>query len=450
MSEEPRLKEVFEPSGTHNHLVFESVFNSGEPRFLFYDSNHGFTTAEGFNVGKERVLPLRRDDIPYEPYTVDKETIKTLTPISCNAEQLFLEVLGEYKTFLDLPESYLWLEAIETLETYQQHKLDTVGYLAHIGDADSGKSRALELHYFLDYRPFYTSNPTLPNVYRYLGYHGRGKGTILHDEAHELKDNRELVSLYCLGYRATAKWGRLVNTPEGYIIQKFFNIFSCKCFAGLYLPNSEPFKQRCIVVPMAKGDPEKDFITKEDIKRFGEIKLKLLAWRMISYYDSLPVIETVLKGRQKELWMGKLQLSNLAIPNPDNYVVRLATEETTRKIETIKTSLEAQLCRAIVLACNEEEGTAVPFASIWVTLAKVLEGEIVKPEGKAERIATPNFDFPITANRIGGMLSSVFGAQKYLLKGVGRVWAFDKTALQKLSKKYYVEEDLQWQQKTLA
>jgi hypothetical protein len=451
MSEEDKpKKEVYEPSGTLNNLVFESVFNNSEPKFLVYDSDHGFTTKEDFKVGNERALPLRRDDIPYEPYTVDKETLKTLTAEDCNAGQLFLEVLAEYKQFLDVPEPYLWLEAIQTLETYQQQKLQTVGYLAHIGDANSGKSRALELQYYLAYRPLYTLDPSAPNVYRYLGCHGQGRGTILQDEAHDLKYNRELLSIYCMGYRAASKYPRIVKTSEGELLQRYYNVFGCKCFAGLYLPNYEPFRQRCIVVPMAKGDPEKDEIISEDKERFGRLKLRLLAWKMISSREPLPVIDTVLKGRQKELWKGKLQLSSLAIPNPNNPVVKLATEDTTRKIETIKASLEAQLCRAVVLACNEEEGFAVPFAIIWVSLAKVLEGEISKPEGKAERISTPNFDFPITANRIGGMLSSVFDAQKHLLKGIGRVWSFDKTVLQKLAKKYFVEETLKCEQQTLA
>lgn len=70
----------------------------------------------------------------------------------------------------------------------------------------------------------------------------------------------------------------------------FFEIFSCKCFAGTWLPKDRAFRDRCIKIPMVEGQPEKDEIKDEDIERFGRLRLKLLAWRMMTYFEPLPEI----------------------------------------------------------------------------------------------------------------------------------------------------------------
>ena len=435
-------KIIYRPTGRSDHMLFESVFNEKKPNFLIFQDGK-FSLVPELNYGDEIIRPLTQEMFPYRPYTLDSEMLKILNSRILDVKELYDLVYGEYEVFLDLEPQYKTLETIQTLESYQQHKLMTTSYLYHHGDNDSGKSRALDIHNALDYRPLYS--PSLPpaDVYSFLGYHEDGNGTILEDEAEDLGKPRyeEKMKLYRVGYRKGATVPRIEFVGRGTRKQRFFKAFCCKTFAGLWLPRDKGFKQRCIPISMVEGDPEKDEFIREDFPRFNRIKVMLLAHRMKTYFDIIPKIETGLSGRIKELWKPKLQVAYEL--KAYDVISALAKEVLKRKEEQRRNCLEAYITRAVIVGYRLFKGREIPFSSIWELLKKNL-GIAVKNELKDGRdvvigVSTSLFG-KVSKTTIGLKLGSIFGAEKHLRSNLGRTWRFDKGKLLKLAKKYRLED----------
>lgn len=433
--EDKSPKTVMRPCGVLQNIVFESITNDNHPAFLVYEPNTGFTFAKELHEDNLVLTPMGAEDIPYIPYFANKELIQSLREVS--AQELFHKVFEEYETFLDLEKEYQWLEAIQTMETYQQHKLKSTSYLFHKGDWGSGKSRALEVHALLDYRPLYCDLPNIVNVYRYLGFHGKGNGTILQDEAEEIYD-KDLLSIYRMGYRPNARYARMIPTFDGQYKQRFFEIFCCKEFAGRWLPKNIGFQQRCIEIPMVEGNPKKDEFEDEDLVRIGKLRLELLLWHMKSHKKPLPQIDTILKNRPKEIWKPKLQIQALVMPSElTNPILDFSLTALRETIEEKKSSLDAWTCKAVVQTINQQKNMEIPFSDLWNNLLVAVNAE-VDDEGK-----TQTADYGELSKRTVGLkLGSIFGAKKRLVRNGGRVWRFDRQRLLKLMRKYGVEEQL--------
>jgi len=434
-------KVIYRPTGRFDHILFESVFKEKKPYFLIFQDGK-FSLVDKLDYGDEILLPLIHEMFPYRPYTLDDEMLKELNSRIPDVKELYGLVYGEYEVFLDLEPHYKTLEVIQTLESYQQHKLMTTSYLYHQGDNNSGKSRALDIHNFLDYRPLYS--PSLPpaDVYSFLGYHEEGCGTILEDEAEDLGKPRyeEKMKLYRVGYRKGATVPRIEFVGRGTRKQRFFKAFCCKVFAGLWLPRDKGFKQRCIPISMVEGDPEKDEFILEDFSRFNNIKVKLLAWHMKTFFDTIPNIETGLGGRIKELWKPKLQMAYGT--EVYDIISALTKEVLKRKEEQRRSCLEAYITRAVMTSYVSFEGREIPFSSIWDVLKNKLgvadSNEIEDKAGIVIGVNTPTFS-TVSKTTVGLKLGSIFGGEKHLRTKLGRTWSFDRDKLLKLAKRYRLE-----------
>jgi len=368
-----------------------------------------------------------------------------------NIEELFYKVLRENERFIDTLPKYQVLSAVQTLETYQQHKMNTTSYLFLHGGKDSGKTVLLLLHKYLDYRPLLSPSLPAADVYSYIGFHEEVGATILEDEAERLDKEYEKLKIYKTGYQRGQDAPRIIDA-SGIRTMRFYKTFGCKMFAGTRLPKSETFVDRCILVPMVHGENYVKSITtdldKSDYERFNDIKVKLLAWRMQTYWESLPSVD-LNKGRVKELWQPKLQIANLVMGN-SNVLMEMANEERDKRIREVKESLEAQICKAVIVTCNAENVLEVSFSDIWDAFTLVVDGKVTyNKDGvvSANKILTDNYG-TVSKWLVGKRLIEIFGGQKRLLKGKGRVYLFKKELLEKLLKKYLVEEKL-WKQKTL-
>lgn len=191
----------------------------------------------------------------------------------------------------------------------------------------------------LDYRPLLSSSLPSADVFTYLGREEEGHVTLLEDEAENLHKEQEKMKIYRSGYRKGATCPR-IDDLKGRRTMNFWKTFCCKIFAGLWLPYDRGFKQRCIEIPMVEGYPMKDEFDDDDFSRLNLLRVKLLAWRMKSWNDKLPKAEVKLHGSAKELWKPKIQISYLFLYE-SNPIVDFANEEYEKKIEALKTSLDA-------------------------------------------------------------------------------------------------------------
>ena len=433
---EAKLKITFEPCGVEGSLIYESITFKEKPALLVYSTAQGkFTVESELRIEGKRVLPLTREMFPYCPYDFSESLLEEINRTKQNPRELYDLVLQEFRTFIDLESRWRAVEAVQTLESYIQHKMQTTSYLFHYGDVESGKSRILEIHNALDYRPLLS--PSLPpaDVYTYLGYHSEGCGTILEDEAEDLRKRRyeEKMKLYRVGYRKGATVPRIEFTNSGRRAQRFYKAFCCKCFSGRYLPNDAAFQARCIPINMVSGIPDKDEILDEDYERFNEIRCRLLAWRMESYFEPLPEVNVNLFGRLKEIWKPKLQVASIVGRDVADTIRELALEAWEEKQEQVRDSLEAYLTRAVIQCWLEIGSGEITFAHIWDKLREVLgaEEDLENPQRMITDFGT------ITKHSIGSMLSSVLGGKRKRMKRSRlRTYIFDAEKLEKLAKKY--------------
>lgn len=191
-----KTKQLFKSAGCIGNIPFESVIYQKSSAFLTYHEQ--FSIQYQLELNDVTLRPLEASMFPYRPYTLTEKTLKALNSWNPEKQAIYDEVHNVFETFLDLEPQFKMLEAIQTLETYHQHKLMTTSYLYHCGDNESGKTRALELHSYLDCRPL--MSPSLPaaDVFTYLGHHDDGSGTILEDEAENLNHPRssEKMKIY--------------------------------------------------------------------------------------------------------------------------------------------------------------------------------------------------------------------------------------------------------------
>jgi hypothetical protein len=429
-----RLKPTYRSTGVEGNLVYESIFFKGKPAFLMYSTPQDRLTIEHeLLIEGKATYPLKSEMFPYSPYAFDEEMLKATKEGNPDPRELYDLVYKEFDTFLDLDARFKTLETVATLETYIQHKLSTTSYLFHYGDNDSGKSRALDIHNYLDYRPLLSSSLPQADVYSYLGYREEGCGTILEDEAENLDRPRygEKMKLYRQGYRKGATVPRIEFTRTGERIVRYFRAFCCKIFAGLWIPNDKGFSQRLIPVYMVKGIPKKDEIAEQDLKRFNEVRARLLAWRMRTYNDPLPEIHTELSGRIKELWKPKIQVASLF--GVEGIIAQLADEARKEREEEVAASFEAFLSKAVMKSWLELGSQEIPFTILWENLKYVLGGDCLETPN-----AISNTPFgSISKTHVGLKLKGVCGG-KPSRKKKERTYLFDIEVLPKLAKKYNI------------
>lgn len=417
--------------------IYESVIHQNLPAYLVYD----FNEQKFFFVGSKPSIdyiccPLPKGGFPYRPYWIGMNDLDKIEKFNPSKQELYNKVYEIYDEFLDLKEEYKALETVTTLETYEQHKVQSLGYLYHTGDNESGKTRALEIHLLLDYRAMLTANLPPADVYSYIGQEQEATCTILEDGAHELTRRHDLekLKLYRVGYKQGAVVPRIVEPTSKKRTQIFYKAFCAKSFAGKYFPKDRDFCQRLIPVPMVWGFPQKDEFSEEDKVHMDKIKLGLLIYRMRYYYEPLPNIDTKLRGRPKELWKSKLQIvSGL---EHEKHIVYLSEEFLKERIERRKHSLEAYMTKALlrVEATKEQE---IEFSWIWHVLLEELGVDTEKEE--EDSIKCPMLGYKLTKKAVGGRLHSVFHGKAELRHKIGRTWKFEKEKIERLKRKFYID-----------
>jgi len=421
------------------NVLYESVIISGEPCFLIFDGKSFRATTNPLIDNNIHIYPLTEKEMyPYKPYTISN--IEKMNNTNPSKQDLFKLIKNEYDTFLDLEDEYKVLETEQTLETYMQNKLNSIAYLMHIGDKASGKTRACELHSFLDYRPLFGINISKANIYRYIGHEQEGHCTIIEDEIEKLNTDKDAdkLAIYRAGYRKYAKVP--IITDDKARQQRFYNTFCSKIFAGRYAPKDSAFNDRCIEIPMIHGNPKKDEIEDEDILRFDYEKMLLLNYRMRNFFTQIQnsdINNFNLKGREKELWKSKFEvILSFNINEYSEVIKQMAEKHRKEQLEERRNSLDAFLAKSVAWNYKNCNGKEIPSFSIWNILCEQLEVDSDKASFETDIIG-----FKVTRRLIGLKLRTIFGAENHLrAKPVGRTWSFKEDRIQRILRKFEISE----------
>jgi hypothetical protein len=430
----PKLPVKYRVAGAIGNIVFESIFYEGDPAFLTYDGDKFQVAPKLVIPDKEVLLPMEEGMFPYRPYALTKESFEGLINWTPNKVELYNETYREFKTFYDVDDAFRFLEATATLLSYQQHKAMTLPIIDVFGEKDSGKTMRCMLQNYLCYRPLFSVSLPSADIYTFLGQHERGLGTIIEDEIKGLEKDTEKLKIHLSGYKRDCVIPRVSFTPSGRRIQEFYRGFALRFFAGREPPKNDALLERCIIYQVVKGFPERDEFTDEDVKRFDQLRLKLLFWRMKTYFEPLPNIELPFGGRVKEIWKPLLQIAHGT--NVYNVLLGLARRTLEEKEEEVKGELEYWVAKAVIDAYCEVGGKPLTFEMIWGYLVGLLEGEVIE-DGKMRceqfGIVTKN----LVGRRLGkkGIMRGV-RKTKQTDSGTAKVYEFDRNWLIRVARGY--------------
>jgi hypothetical protein len=221
------------------------------------------------------------------------------------------------------------------------------------------------------------------------------------------------MKIYKAGYKRGARVPRIAIDQNGRRRQEFYNAFGPKVVAAEELIENKGFLERCIIIEMAEGIPEKDHYDKEDEARFARLRAELLKWRMavLAGREKLPELELEwLKGRDRELYLPLLTvLKGTLLYSILEEKIRKLIE---RKREEKRGSLEAQII-AVVLELAKENGAEIPFLKIWDRLKERLNAVVPSSSSLAIETAMDTEVYGrITKTKIGAILRDKLGLEK--------------------------------------
>jgi DNA-directed RNA polymerase subunit F len=369
--------------------------------------------SEGFRIESEVFVGdvvLRGADprtYPYEPYVVeDLENVKSRA-------ELVKEIYAEVKRFIDVSEEEKAIFTAYILMSYCPELFETVPYLYLVGDNASGKSHTLHLFAYLCYRPLYGVSIPPADIYSYLGEDEDDPPlTIIEDEFQGSDRDTEKMKIYKAGYQRGARVPRIAIDQNGRRRKEFFNAFGPKIVAAEELIENKGFLERCIVIEMVEGMPERDHYDREDKARFARLRAELLKWRMavLAGREKLPELELEwLKRRDRELYLPLLTvLEGTPLYSILEEYIR---EEIKRKREEKRGSLEAQVA-AVVLELAKGFGAEIPFPRIWDRLKERLGAVSSNPSVVIETAMDTEVYGRITKNKVGAILRDKLGLER--------------------------------------
>ncbi|MEM0506614.1 MAG: bifunctional DNA primase/polymerase [Thermosphaera sp.] len=422
-------------SKTFNGVCVEAIavlneVGEYEPRLLVLDGQ-GFRVCEELQVKDTILKPRDPRSYPYTPYIfIDGEARSRL--------DLIETVYKIVDSFVDAEKEVKVLITSFIILSYVQDLYMTLPYLYLVGDNESGKSHLAHLLSYLCYRPLFGTSITSADLYTYLE-DGLAL-TIIEDEIEKDKMESEKLKVYKSGYKKGIKIPRVQILEHGRIID-YFNCFGLKVLSGEKLIENKGLLDRCIIVEMVEGTPEKDEYSLEDLERFQKLKSELLKWRMnvLLNREEIPRINVEalgLKKRSKELFKPLLEVLHgssyyqLLL----DYVQRKIEE----KIELKKNSLEARIVEAAVKTV-QEYGLSFEFSNLWEKLRELVNGEIT---GKPYVMDSEEYG-EITKKLVGKRLREILGAVVRSKRVQGRVVktvSINKEKLDKAIKKYCLSE----------
>jgi len=435
--EEPRDGERGKEGGGSRHVLSKVVDGAvieaiGEldgarewrPKLLIYRDG-GFSVAEDFAVDGVEFKPRSPRSYPYEPYQFfDGPTPSRL--------ELIDKVKAEIDTFIDAPEHDKAILTASVVLSYCQEQFEALPYIYLVGDNESGKSHCLNLLAELCYRPLAGVSHTAADIFSYLEDDGLPL-TIIEDEFQGSDRDDEKMKIYKAGYKRGARVAR-ISLYEGGRRVDYFNTYGLKVMSAERLIENRGLMQRCIVIEMVEGYPEKDYYDQADHERFSRLRSELLKWRMrlLAGHEKLPGVEIELRGRARELYTPLLTVlgGHSLFYILEDYIKRLEVDKLAEKQQ----SLEGLLTKVVAeLLCNREDNE-IEFSEIWWAL---------KNELGVEENQRGNLDSPylgeISRKTVARRLREIFGAKRREAHQNGRhiyLYIFDRERVEKMARKY--------------
>ena len=225
----PKIEKIVK--GKFGDIFVESIYIDGEPHFLA-NVNGKIKLSKQFEFEGKIIVPIGREDTPYEPYEFSKSYIDLLRNNPPTKEKLLEQLEAKIRRYIDTTDTNRIVILIDTFLTYCQDQIDTVHYLFIVGDTESGKSTIGYLFKIVGYRVLYQTDLNYAGIYNFYGTQEEATGTIIEDEAQNLDSNKDKIRLYKNGYTRGSRHAIVVGKDTGHKHQIYYNTFGFKIFIG--------------------------------------------------------------------------------------------------------------------------------------------------------------------------------------------------------------------------
>lgn len=389
-----------------------------------------------------RLVPELLNNRPYsfksrEEFYDTIDRAKKETP-----DTLFDKILDKWRKYIDADEFHLKICAGDTYFTYFQDKIGTTHYLFFIADNDAGKTNNLKLFNILAYRNLMNTTMTHANIYNFLGHMDEGVGTICIDEADNIDQYPEIMTILKSGYTKGIPVVRILDAPRR---QVKFNTYGFKALAGERLPDeveARGFMQRTIVIKCLPGSPKCDISEVTDpagdneyedlLNELNDLRNLLFCHRLVHFNDKIPNINLNIYNREKQLFKPLLRLfqGTRTFDTLRPVISKYINERRDSKAN----SLHAFLYRIVRDLTTSQKTLELEFSNVWQFIKTNLEGwkDI---QFRPQSIETVEFG-DISQKQVGSILKNVFGGVPPKHTGSSRRLVFKQQVLDRMKDIY--------------
>ncbi len=255
---------------------------------IYTDNGPKFATLEDGNLKiKDKIEIDGTTYKPIEDQATEKGTIKLATGIEDygTTKELLEEIRNIIHKYVDVSEKYEKLASWYVVTTWGYDELSTLSYLRALGDTGTGKSRFLDVVGNMCYKPTFVSGAVTPApIYRLIQQWG---GTLIIDEGDMRNSDakNEVVTILNSGFERDKPVIRC--NSDDYDKLEYFETFGPKVIATRQEFNDKALESRCLTEKMSQTNRTDipDQLPKEFYNKAGEIRNKLLKWRLDNKKD---------------------------------------------------------------------------------------------------------------------------------------------------------------------
>jgi len=408
----------------------ESISNGTNPCFLIRSEDR--VTREYFlNTRDELFVPHNLDELPYPQYQESYTTLEEL-----DKEKLLNQIKNWIDQTLVLKEDDKLFILGTIFASYCLDWMDSVHYLAFIGDISTGKSTILKLLQHLMYRPLYTTQISDWQILKFLGTENDCNGVVLIDECQNIEKNRNLHDIFKQGYKK--------NNPisKGGI---FYNTFTIYCLAGERLVEDRAIRDRLIPIHTTESIPQIQLskVTDNQLKSLNQLRNDLLMWKL--YNLTRPV--KILKEHPTETWKdedtGEMYSDT---PDPETEPIQLDIKLTGRERELFEdyfillhgTKYYEPYKQAVLRFLEKRKSYSFDTfeAKLWREISSVLKNNKLILSDLDHVRESESFDKP-SKKKLVKIIKEKFGGNQDR-KENQRFYKFDSNNIESFDKKYGV------------
>jgi len=266
------------------------------------------------------------------------------SPIECDFNTIWDEVKQFVYDNVDLPEPEQYdVLTSWILCTYAVSKFPVTPYVKFIAPVASGKTRGLDVLYYLSHQSMKTSTISTSAIYRILD---KWDATLVLDETERYMKDVEIHGILNAGYKRGDVAIRVTNSKDNEL--GFYKTLGFKALAGTeQLKNT--LESRCIVINMQKAIRRVNFMIDEDKATELRGKLSWVAMNNLNNMNELKTLPEELmysNGRFAELYAPLVYMAKFF--NREENIVKYARDVWDDYQNAEDTSVEAQVLLAVL------------------------------------------------------------------------------------------------------